>query len=200
METSTEKIIRLFLIYPRKTWKQSELAKKVGCSKAFVSKLIKRLVSEGVITRPNPQKIILINNAKLLNKWYSLRKMPKPIYIKTEFSKRQIENMLKKETDYCLTLFSAAWHRIKFMKTNRIEAYVNKRKTRKFIEKFGKISKNPTNFIIFPSDNQLFEATEKVNGLHLVHFIQNYVDLVSLGGTGIRVAHELDKKYDLRGI
>jgi hypothetical protein len=200
MKTSTEKIICLLLTNPKKEWKQIELAKKAGCTKAFLSKLTKKMVSQGILARPKSQQIIVISIAKLLNRWCSIRKLPKPIYIKTNLSKQQIEKKMKKESNYALTLFSAAWHRVKFMKTNTIEAYVKKGKVMDFIKKFGSPVKNPTNFIIYPEEKQVFENIEKIRGLCLVHVIQNYVDLTSISGTGIRVAHELDKKYNLRGI
>lgn len=200
METATEKIIRLFLIHTKKKWKQVELAERSKCSKAFVSKFIKKMVSEGILARPKHSEIILLNNTKLLSMWCSARKLPKPVYVKTKFSKAQIEKMLKKERHYSLTLFSAAWHRIKFMKTNTIEAYVDKVKVKNFIKKFGAASNYPTSFIVFPSDEHVFDSSEKMNSLFLVNIIQNYVDLISIGGTGARVAYELDKRYNLRGV
>ena len=200
METATEKMTRLLLLYPEKKWKQAELAERSGCSKAFASKFTKKMVAEGILARPKPQEIMLLGGTKLLNAWCSMRKLPKPIYIKTNLSKPQIEKMLKKEKGCCLTLFSAAWHRIKFMKTERIEAYVEKSKAKKFIKKFGLATKNPTNFIIFPSDSHVFENSEKISGICLVNIVQNYADLISSGGTGMRVAYELGKKYNLRGV
>ncbi len=200
METATEKMIRLFLLYPKKRWKQIELARKSKCSKAFVSKFVKKMVAEGILARPKPQEIMLLSGTKLLNSWCSIRKLPKPVYIKTNLSKLQTEKMLEKEGGYCLTLFSAAWYRTKFMKTDKIEAYVEKGKIKKFVKKFGTTSKNPTNFIVFPSDSHIIGNSEKINGICLVNIIQNYVDLVSYGGTGMRVADELDKKYNIRGI
>ena len=200
METATEKMIRLFLLYPKKRWKQVELARKSRCSKAFVSKFTKKMAAEGIFARPKPQEIMLLSGMKLLNIWCSIRKLPKTVYIKTKLSKPQIEKMLKKEKGYCLTLFSAAWYRLKFMKTGKIESYVEKGKIKKFVKRFGMTSKNPTNFIVFPSGSYILENSEKINGICLVNIIQNYVDLVSSGGTGMRVADEIDKKYNIRGI
>ncbi len=200
MESATEKILRLVLLHHEKSWKQVELAELAGCSKAFVSKLTKKMVSEGVLARPNAQEILLISGTKALALWCNTRKMPHPVYIKTLLTKTAIENKLRKEKCYALTLFSAAWHRVKFMKTNRIEAYVDKGCVKSFADKFGRLSKTPTNFIAFPSGKEVFEKTETIEGLRLIHVIQNYVDLASSGGTGMRVAYELGKKYNIRGI
>ncbi len=195
METAKEKVMRSLLTHPKNTWKQKELADKAGCSKAFLSKLTKKFISEGILTRPYNQQLVLVSYTKLLNKWSGERKMPQPVYIKTEMKSKRVEQKLKKMESYALTLFSAAWHRIKFMKTNTVEVYVHK-DLKPFIKTFGKKSKDPTTFSIFPIDEEI-EGSEKINGLSLVSVVQNYVDLMSYGGNGARVAFELAKKYEL---
>jgi len=196
METSTEKIIRLMLIYPKKRWKQKELAIKAGCSKAFLSKFTKKLLARGIITKLDNQ-IILLSPTKTLNYWHGIRELPKPIYIKSIISKERILKILEKSDNYCLTLFSAAWLRIKYMKTASVEAYVLKNKINPLIKKIGRRSINPTNIVLFPSDESVFEALEVVDKLRVVNFIQNYVDLMAYGGSGSRVAMKLSEKYKL---
>ncbi len=200
METSTEKIIRLMLTYPKRKWMQKELAEKANCSRAFVSKLMKRFHSENIISRPYKNQVILIGFQKLLNKWVSMRKLPEPVYLESALSEEEFEKLLKKEKkDYALTLFRAAWQRIKFMRTNSFELYVSPERMEKFVAKFGKRTEKPTNFIIYNSEKENFEGMGKVNGLNLVSVVQNYVDLMSLGGTGARVAFKLGEKYELIG-
>ncbi|MCD6476600.1 MAG: hypothetical protein J7K26_00335, partial [Candidatus Aenigmarchaeota archaeon] len=135
-----------------------------------------------------------------LNIWCNIRKLEKPIYIKTKLNYKQILKKLKKLDNYALTLLSAAWIRIKFMKTSRIEIYVSKKHINKFIKEIGEKSKKPTNFIIFPCDKYIFEGSEKIDSLILVSVVQNYVDLIAYGGTGIRVALKLAEKYNLLGV
>jgi hypothetical protein len=110
-----------------------------------------------------------------------------------------IEGKLKKEKDYVLTLFRAAWYRINFMRTNSFEIYVSPENIEKFTAKFGKIAKEPTNFIVYKCEEEIFEGMERENELNLVSVVQNYVDLIGFGGTGARVAFELGKKYGLIG-
>lgn len=197
METATEKITRLLLTYPKRSWTQKELADRVDCSKAFLSKLAKKFAAKGIIS--HGKEIILLSPTRLLNIWCSLRELPTPVYIKTDKGKEKVLRELKKREDYCLTLFSAAWFRIKFMRTDRIEAYITRKEANSFIKKFGEKSKNPTNFIIFPAEESIFEGSELVDDVRLVSVIQNYVDLMSYGGTGTRVAMRLAEKYKLLG-
>ncbi|MFQ5647852.1 MAG: hypothetical protein ACE5FW_01325, partial [Candidatus Aenigmatarchaeota archaeon] len=76
METATEKIFRLLLVYPRRRWKQVELAGRAGCSKAFLSKLTKRLVEDGILLRPSPRELVLVSATRLLSRWAAIRKLP----------------------------------------------------------------------------------------------------------------------------
>lgn len=194
--TATEKIIKLLLI-SKKRWKQAELAKAASCSKAYVSKLSRKLLEEGIISRPRAQSLLLISFSKALSYLASTRKLPKPIYIKTRYTKEEFEKKLKGESGYCLTLFSAAWQRTKFMRTNTLEVYVAKEKLKQFIRKFGKQTRKATNVILFRAEKDILEGAEKIGSLWLVSPIQNYVDLMALGGTATRVAAVLAKKYDL---
>jgi len=199
MENSTEKIIRLLLTYPKRKWMQKDIAEKAGCSRAFVSKLMYRFHSENIIAKPYKNQVVLIGFSKLLNKWAGMRKLPEPIYIETSLSEEEIEELLKKRKDYALTLFRAAWYRTKLMRMDSFEAYVSQRNIGRFIGNFGGRVENPTNFIIYESEEQIFDGVEVIGKLRLVSVVQNYVDLMSFSGTGSRVAFDLGEKYGLIG-
>ena len=67
----------------------------------------------------------------------------------------------------------------------------------KLINKFGEKTDEPTNLIIY-KDEGAGEPTEIVNSMRLVSPVQNYVDLMSVGGSGAMAASELAEKYKLR--
>ena len=191
----TERIIRAILLNPKRSWKKVELARYGKCSKPFVTKLIKKLENRGMLA-VTKNKIQIISFSKLLNHWSLIHKMPKPVFIN---SKKKI-NSLKKLKNYSLTLLSGAWQRIKFMKTNNIEIYVSKSKLKYFKSRLGKVSKTPSNMILYPEDEDIVSEAEKIKGLKAVHILQNYVDLIYAGGTGVRVANMLAKKYNIFGV
>jgi virulence-associated protein VapD len=151
-------------------------------------------LQEGIISKLG-NKIILTDFSKLLNRWAGTRKLPKPIYFKT-LSVEKIETKLKiSNLNYALTLFSAAWHRIKFFKIEKIEVYIRKNDLNRFRKLFGKedIFGNVEVYV----DDDVFIGKEKIKGLYLVSLVQNYVDLMSIGGNGTRVAIQLAKKYEM---
>lgn len=195
MESSTEKIIRMLLEHPKQKWMQKDLAARSSCSRPYVCKLMKKFRKENIIARPYKNQVVLIGFSKLLNKWANMRKMPEPVFVETTLDEKEIENLLKDMEDYALTLFRAAWYRIKFMRTDSFEIYAQK--PEEFINKFGKKVNEPTKFIVYKGDENMFKSTEKIDGFNLVSVVQNYADLVTAGGSGARVAYEMAEIYDL---
>lgn len=189
-----EKIARLLLTNPNKKWKQRELVLATGFSKGFISQQIKELSEENIISKVE-NRIVLTDFSKLLTKWAGIRKLPRPTYFKGE-SIEKIEDKLKKsKVDYALTLFRAAWHRIKFLKVEKVELYVKRNDFEKIKRILGK-EEIVGNVEVYVDDDSLI-GKEKINGLNLVSVVQNYVDLVCVGGNGTRVALQLAKKYEL---
>lgn len=170
-----ERIIQLLAAYPKKPWMQKELAERAGCSRPYVSKLVKGFEKEGIIAKPYKNQLRLINPEKLLVKWAAIRKMPKPEYITATTDRA--EAVLGKMNGYAVTFLRAAWHRTHFMKAERIDIYADD----KFrVEKIGSASKVPTPVAVYREPEAL-EGRVKVGGLWLVSPALNYVDLVVKG-------------------
>jgi len=189
-----ERIIRLSLTYPNKKWKQKELISSTGYSKGFISQETKRLSEENIVSKLN-EKIVLIDFPKLLNKWVGIRKLPKPLYFKIGNVNKFEKKLKNSKIEYALTLFRAAWHRIKFLKVEKVELYIKKKDLAKIKKLLGKeqIAGNVEVYL----DEDVFVGCEKIRGLNLVSVVQNYVDLMCVGGNGTRVAMQLAKKYEL---
>jgi len=190
-----EHITKLLLTYPKKEWKQKQLVLATGYSKGFISQEIKKLLYDNIVSKLD-SNIVLIDFPKLLNKWVGIRKLPKPIYFKTTSIERLEDKLKKSEIKYALTLFRAAWHRIKFLKIERIELYVIKKDLEKIRRLLGK-ENIAGNIEVYLDKDYIFVGNKKLDGLCLVSPVQNYVDLMCVGGSGTRVALQLAKKYKL---
>jgi len=100
---------------------------------------------------------------------------------------------------YALTLFSAAWHRIKLLKVGKIEIYILNKDLQKLLKLIGDRESPYGDVEIYVTDKYDLIDLEKIEGLNLVPITQNYVDLMTIGGNGTRVALELAKKFGLFG-
>lgn len=185
-----ERIFRLLCVH-KGPWMQKDIAKKAGCTPAYVSKVMKGLLNDGIVSKPYKNQVDLLSFSTLLLRWAAARRVPSPTYIKSPLNKAELEKRLSGMDGYALTLFSGAWHRTKFMKTESVEAYIREDFD---AGQFGSVSTEPTNVTFYRSSEEL-DGAEKIGGLSLVHPAQNYADLASLGGTGIRVAQEIARKY-----
>jgi DNA-binding MarR family transcriptional regulator len=193
-----EHIVKLLTL--KKEWKQSDLIKFSDSSKAHVSKTIKKLEEQNIVTKTDRSVIIVIDLPKLLNYWVSLRKLPKPFYLDAKEDVEKIEQKLKKsDIEYSISFFRAAWHRLKLLKVEKIEIYVLEKDLSKIFRLIGR-SKPFGKIEVYPAAKFEIFGYERVSGLRLVPLAQNYVDLMLAGGNGTRIALELAKKYELFGV
>ncbi len=196
--------ILIKLLSLKKEWNQKDLVEKANCTKGYVSKIIGKLTYLNIVTKTSRKKIVVIDLPKLLNYWISIRKLPNPIYIDIKEPVENVERKLKKsKIDYSLTLFSAAWHRIKLLKVDKIEVYVLKKDLQKFLKIAAKLGGKPGPYgkvEIYIANKYDLIGSEKISDLNLVPITQNYVDLMTVGGNGTRVALELAKKFGLFGV
>lgn len=192
-----ERILRSLALNPKKKWKQKELVERVRCTKGHVSKVISKLGKKNMVTKIGRGETIVVDLPKMLNYWISIRKLPRPYYINENPEK--IKKILKEDDlKYALTLFSAAWERIKLLKVKKIELYVLEKDLKKAFKILGKPS--PYGDVeIYPCDEFIFDGIEKKGKLNLVSVVQNYVDLMHIGGNGTRVGLALARKFNVLG-
>lgn len=196
IEGKTERIIRLLSIYPSKRWTQRELARRADVSLGLVNKVVKWLMSEGILVRASYyQRFYTFNPPKLLSSWAAQRKLSRVRSYPLAATPEEVEGVLRGRGDYLMTLFRAAWHRVPHYRSAGVELYAKPEVAQAIIQRFPR-GKGAT-LIVYPYDRFLTEGTEKIDGLNLVPAVQNYVDLVAFGGTGADVAKKLARKYKL---
>lgn len=199
MESSTERLYRLLLLDPKAAWTQKDLASRAGCSRGYVSRVIGSLTSAGVVARPYKNRVVLASPAKLLTLWAGRRVLPPPTYVAAKRSLEQTEASLADRPGVALTLFRAAWHRTKFMRTASLEAYVLAAELPSAVRRLGAASPEPTSLALYPAEGPELEGVERLDGMPLVSVPQNFVDLIAAGGQGPRVAFQLARAHGLLG-
>ena len=199
METATERLYRLLLTYPKESWLQKDLASRARCSRGHVSRVVGSLIERGVLGRPYRNRVVLIGPAKLLTLWAGHRSLPPPTFVSTPRNPEAVEAMLNECSGVGLTLFRAAWHRTKFMRTSTVEAYVPVGDLTALAARLGSPTSEPTSVALYPAEGPELDGLERVSGLPLVSVPQNFVDLMAVGGQGPRVAMHLARTHGLLG-
>ena len=196
IEGKTERIVRLLLIHRDKRWTQRELAQNANASLGLVNKLVKWLMSEGIIVKASYyQKFYVLDRSRLVSNWAAQRKLPKARSYSLATSPEDVEEVLRGQEGYFMTLLRAAWHRVPYYRPAGVELYAKP-------EVVGTVIKHlprggGATLIAYPYDRFLGEGAEKIDGLNLVSPVQNYVDLIAFGGIGAEVARMLAAKYKL---
>lgn len=192
----TERIVRLLLIHPDERWTQRELAHSAETSLGLVNKVVKWLMLEGILVKASYyQKFYVLDRQRLVSNWAAQRRLPRARSYSLAASPESVEDVLRGQGSYFMTLFRAAWHRVPHYRPAGVELYAKP-------EVVGAIVKHlpwgsGATLIAYPYDRFVAEGAEKINGLNLVSPVQNYVDLVAFGGVGVEVARMLAAKYKL---
>ena len=199
MEPAAERLYRLLLLDPKAAWTQKNLAARAGCSRGYVSRVVGSLTAAGVVARPYKNRVVLAGPAKLLTLWASRRVLPPATFVATPRPLEEVEASLADRPGTALTLFRAAWHRTKFMRTTTVEAYVLASELPSAVRRLGSTSPEPTSVSLYPAEGPELEGLERLGGLPLVSVPQNFVDLMAVGGQGPRVAFHLARAHGLLG-
>ena len=201
MESAFERTARLLLIEPKKQWTGVELSHRTGYSRAMMSRILKQLEQEVVVAKPYKNRFVMVEPIRLLMLWSSKRKLPSPVYVRSRKSEEDLDGTIARMKDVALTLFRGAWLRTQYMKTSSYELYVDPERIDQVVRRIGRISRAPERISLFPADDpSVFLGSQRTRGLPAVSLPQNFVDLMSIGGSGPRVALQMGTATGLLGV
>lgn len=192
MESAFEKTARLLLTEPQRRWTGLELSQRTGFSRAMTSRILTQLGNDVVVAKPYKNQFVLVEPIRLLMLWSCRRRMPRPTYVKTNKTDDDVDAIIRRTKGVALTLFRGAWLRANYMRTTSYELYAAPEKLQKVVRSIGRASTIPQHISIYSAeDGAVFQGIEKVKGIPIVSVPQNFVDLMSVGGSGPRVALQL---------
>ena len=196
IDGKTERIVRLILIHQDRRWTQRELSHSANVSLGLVNKVVKWLMLEGILVKASYyQKFYVLDSSRLISNWAAQRKLPKAQSYPLATSPENVEDILRGQDGYFMTLFRAAWHRVPHYRPAGVELYAKPEVVSSVIRHFPR--GGGATLIAYPYNRFVTEGAEKIDGLNLVSPVQNYVDLVAFGGVGAKVAKMLAAKYKL---
>jgi len=201
MESAFEKTARVLLTEPQKRWTGIEISRRTGFSRAMTSRILTQLEREVVVAKPYKNQFILVEPIRLLMLWSSRRQLPPPTYVRTNKSDDDLDAIISKTNGVTTTLFRGAWLRTQYMKTTSYELYVEPERMAKVVQSLGRVSRSPERVSLYSAeDGAVLLGSEKVSGIPVVSIPQNFVDLMSIGGSGPRVALQLGNVTGLLGV
>lgn len=192
MESAFEKVARLLLTEPKRSWMGVELSARSGYSRGMISRVLKQLEQETVVAKPYKNRFVLVEPIRLLVLWSCRRRLPDPVYIESDKQESELDRAIAKMKGVALTQFRGAWLRAHYMRTISYELYVPRAKLSSAAKALGRVSDSPQHVSLLPADDKdVFLGCEQIEGLPVVSVPQNFVDLMCTGGSGPRVALNL---------
>ena len=191
----SERILRVLLVYPYRTWKAIDLAKEAQVSLGMITQVSKKLIEEEWLKKTS-QGISLTQPENLLADWsnhYTIkRNIQNNYYSMKPLQDLEIEianTCNKMNIPYALTGFSASNRLAPMVRGQRAMIYVG-RDIDSVAEKVGlKPVESGANIILIqPYDEGVFWNAKSIGDLRIADPIQVYLDLKRYPGRGEEAA------------
>lgn len=196
-----ERVLRVLLNNPGKTWKMESLAKEAEVSLGMCSKVKQRLEAvEWIEAWSTGFK--LQSWEELLYEWqnqyrYSKNKISDFYSLKSEtYIVEQLSNYCRKNhVRFALTMFSGASYVAPYTRFKRVYAYVeNEIDNIKETLNLKSVPSGPNITLLLPYDEGVFYGSKEYDGIPIVSPIQLYLDLITYKGRGEEAAQFLLEK------
>jgi hypothetical protein len=201
----SSRIARLMLLDPEKAFTQSEIVSQTGLDKGFVSRIVHRLVSAGLVQRSTSGTLHLENPAGLLGAWYAAYDFGKHNIVRGVVAARSGPELLQRlharassiEVPYALTGLTAAWLYAPFAAYRTVTLYVRSHFEREVIKELGihETLAGSNVWVVFPNDDGVFLGLEERERFPCVSPLQTYLDLKGQPERAEEAADELRRKY-----
>ena len=191
----SERILRVLLVFPYRTWKAIDLAKEAQVSLGMITQVSKKLIEEEWLKKTS-QGISLTNPENLLADWSNNYTIKRNV-LNNYYSLKPLEDLeieiadtcIKMNIPYALTGFSASKRLAPMVRGQRAMIYVS-RDIDEVTQKVGlKPVESGANFILIqPYDDGVFWNAKSIGDLEVTDPVQVYLDLKHYPGRGEEAA------------
>ncbi len=201
-----ERILRILINDPKRTWRMAELAQTAEVSLGQVAN-IKKLLLDREWLRDSADGVLLTNPSALLDEWGTAYRFQRNVIREyyalaeiLEIEEQLAETCRQTGVQYALTGFSSAARIAPMVRYQKANAYV-KGDVESLIETLDwKVVPSGANVsVLTPYDNGVFFNSREVDEIIITSPIQTYLDLQSVRGRGQEAAtairRELEKTW-----
>lgn len=193
-----ERILRVLLDRPQKSWKTVELAQAADVSLGQVAN-IKKLLLDREWLRDSSNGIALSNPSALLDEWSQAYKFQRNKAIEcyalaeiTEIETQVAETCQSLEIRYALTGFSSAARIAPMVRYQKASIYIDG-DIESLINTLGwkKVPSGSNVTLLIPYDEGVFLGKREIDSISIVSPVQTYLDLLSARGRGQEAAEAI---------
>ena len=184
--TRGSKIARHLLMEPDTVMQQRALAKSAGLNEGHTSRIVSRLVEDGLVER-SEEGIQVRDPAALLDAWREEYRLDRHYVIRGHIAAsngvavtRSVADTLSRiDAPYAATALSAAWFYTHYTGFRLSAIYLDAAPSQGLMGDLGfrEEPRGANTWLIVPNDDGVFDGAEEVEGVRCVHPVQAYLDL-----------------------
>ncbi|MEZ5991483.1 MAG: type IV toxin-antitoxin system AbiEi family antitoxin [Planctomycetota bacterium] len=192
---AASRVVRWFLMNPEKRWQQYMIAEEVDASESYISKVVRRLIRAGEVSRDEEGRLRALDPASLMESWRESYDVGKHKVIRgSMFSRsgvelmRQLSSRLKENSvEHAMTGLAGAWLYDHFASFRTVSLYLRSQPSEELLAELGfrEGDKAANVWLILPNDMGVFDGARELDGggdagrIPVVNQLQVYLDLKS---------------------
>ncbi len=181
------RIARHLLLDPKRALRQQDLARETGLDDGFTSRIVHRLVSDGLLDRDAKGALHVRDANLLLDAWSEAYDFKKHTILRGHVTARGGEELLTKLGEvlarvglrHAATGLAAAWLHTHFASFRLASVFVASAPEESLLREVGyrEQPKGSNVWFVVPNDEGVFDGAADADGVACVHPVQAYLDL-----------------------
>lgn len=183
------RIARWLLMHPEQPSTQAEIAEATDMDRGFTSRIVSRLLEDGLVRRDDDGRLSVPDRALLLDAWQEAYDFSRHEILRGHVAARSGDGLLRKlvaelqerEVDHAATGLAAAWALTKFAAFRLVSLYLPVRPSADLLSALGfrEEERGANVWLVLPDDQGVLHGAREHDGIRCVHPVQAYLDLAS---------------------
>lgn len=183
----SSRIARWLLMHPDRAATQTEIAEATRMDRGFTSRIVGRLVDDGLVVRERDGNLRAPNPGLLLDAWHEAYDFSRHQILRGHVAARSGDGLLKKlaaqlrdrEVEHAATGLAAAWLLTRFAAFRIVSLYLAAEPSDVLLSELGfrEEPRGANVWLAVPKDEGVFDGAGEHEGVRCVHPVQAYLDL-----------------------
>jgi hypothetical protein len=183
----SSRIARWLLMHSERSVSQRELARSTDVDEGLTSRVVTRLVEDGLLVREAGGGVRPRDPNLLLDAWREAYEFSKHEIVRGHIAARSGGDLLRalaevlsrRQVAYAVTALAAAWLHARFAGFRLVAVYLPERPSAALVRDiaFREDPRGPNVWLVLPNDEGVFSGVSERDGVRCVHPVQVYLDL-----------------------
>lgn len=202
----SSRIVRWLLLEPGRAFTQRELSAASGLDEGYVSRIVRRLEADSLLTRGDSGRVQAADPALLLDAWREQYRFDRHEAVGGHVPAPSPESLMRSVARlmdevcpdrYAMTGLCAAWLYTHFAAFRSLVVYTQEPSPEKILEPHGfQVGERGANvWLLRPNDDGVLGRSEYLDGVRCVSAVQTYLDLKGAGERSEEASEQMKRYY-----